>query len=689
MPARLLILLVTTSLAGCWGWSFPDERMQSDGPVLDASVDVSVDAKVVIECERHADCTPRPGRPLCDPKTKTCVACLLSSDCVYTPTEKVCDSPSGTCVACLGSSDCLYSTSEPTCDTATKTCVGCLKDDECLDPQRPLWDTGSKVCIGCLKSVDCSFDKAKPVCDTSNMACVGCLTKGDCPGALVCETTSKTCVGCAQDADCPTGAVCDSSNKTCVGCLASGDCSFDTTKPTCDTAAKTCVGCLASGDCSFDANKKVCDTTLKTCVACLKSADCLYDAKQTVCSTSTKTCVQCIKSAECSGSTPACDTASNLCVGCLASADCTYAVGLTLCNTTSKTCVACLVDADCGGAKTPICDSATEVCRVCKLNAECSAGGGLCALDGSCPATNLISWVDAATTSGTKDGTKAHPYLAIKDALGQTPKHIVVAAGTYGDMTVDKSHEIYGQKGAVIKPTVCDQLLIKGAATVLLTGFTIQGNIKISDGNTKATLYANEIGPSPCVGVNATGGGPTLLLRSNLIWKHTNGGLFVDGYYTIENNFFVQNGSKANTWGGVKLKAQAPNQRFANNTVADNISKGNNASEAAIRCEGPLKLFNTLVWGNTNDLGYAKQLHPDCQPNSCDVQDGLTGPFPDAKGNISTAPNFLGTGTGAGPWHLSSPSPCDGKADKTKAPKLDYDGQLRSTTAPDIGADEI
>ena len=71
------------------------------------------------------------------------------------------------------------------------------------------------------------------------------------------------------------------------------------------------------------------------------------------------------------------------------------------------------------------------------------------------------------------------------------------------------------------------------------------------------------------------------------------------------------------------------------------------------------------------------------------MQDGLTGPFPDAEGNISAAPNFQGVGSGAGPWHLKSPSPCDGKADKSKAPKLDYDGQTRSTTAPDIGADEI
>jgi hypothetical protein len=691
MPARLLCLLCLLSpiaLAGCWGWSFPEERMQSDGPALDASVDVSVDTKVVVECERHADCTPRPGRPLCDPNTKTCVACLLSSDCVYSAAEKVCDSTSGSCVACLGSSDCLYSPSEPTCDPSNKTCVGCLKDDACLDPQLPLCDNSSKTCVGCLKSADCTYDKAKPICDTANKACVGCLTKSDCPGALVCETNSKTCVGCSKDADCPTGAVCDPSNKTCVGCLNSADCTFEATKPTCNTAQKTCVGCLASGDCSFDANKKVCDTTLKTCIACLSSTDCTYSAKQPVCSTATKTCVQCVKSAECSGSTPVCNTASNLCVGCLASADCTYASGLTLCNTTSKTCVECLADADCSDAYKPICGS-SSICRACKLSSECVAVGGLCAHDGSCPAASQISWVDASNSSGTENGTQANPYVDIKDALGKPPKYIVVRAGTYGDTSILKSHEIYGQAGAKIKPTGCNKLMIANTAEVLLTGFEIQGNVRVFDGGTKATLVGNTIGPSTCIGVNATGGDPTLVLQRNLIWKHAGGGLNVDGYYTIENNFIVQNGSKANTWGAAKLKPQTQSELFTNNTVADNVSKGNSTAEAAIRCEGIVQLYNTLVWDNTNDLGKAKQLDLDCRPNFCDVQDGLTGPFPDAKGNISAAPKFQGIGSGAGPWHLTATSPCDGKADTSKAPSLDYDGQARSSTAPDIGADEI
>jgi hypothetical protein len=56
------------------------------------------------------------------------------------------------------------------------------------------------------------------------------------------------------------------------------------------------------------------------------------------------------------------------------------------------------------------------------------------------------------------------------------------------------------------------------------------------------------------------------------------------------------------------------------------------------------------------------------------------------SGNISADPLFTLYPTNL---HLSSGSPCDGAGTATGAPAFDMDGDARSTTAPDIGADEM
>jgi hypothetical protein len=177
-----------------------------------------------------------------------------------------------------------------------------------------------------------------------------------------------------------------------------------------------------------------------------------------------------------------------------------------------------------------------------------------------------------------------------------------------------------------------------------------------------------------------------LVLRRNLIWSHNKGGVETKGPFTIENNFVVKNGAADKNFGGVKFAASAVGS-FVNNTVAENMSKASNPDEAIIRCDDTIQIYNNIVWGNTLADTKAKQLDPDCQPFHCDVED-LAGTL--TNGNIKQDPQLKGgTGPGADPWHLKATSPCNGKADPANAPKVDYDGQARSSTAPDIGADEI
>ncbi len=55
-------------------------------------------------------------------------------------------------------------------------------------------------------------------------------------------------------------------------------------------------------------------------------------------------------------------------------------------------------------------------------------------------------------------------------------------------------------------------------------------------------------------------------------------------------------------------------------------------------------------------------------------------------GTISADPLFVAFPTDL---HISPGSPCDGFGTPAGAPAYDMDGNPRSTTAPDIGADEI
>jgi hypothetical protein len=515
---------------------------------------------------------------------------------------------------------------------------------------------------------------------------VGCLDNGDCNAPAVCNQATKTCVGCTKNADCKGSTVCDAKTKTCVGCISSASCTFDASKKVCDTATKTCVGCLTSANCT-SAGKKVCDAANKNCVACLNSADCVYASGQTVCSTSTKTCVACVSSADCSGTAAVCDTSSNTCVACLGSSDCTYDSSKQVCDVGKQVCVGCLTSGDCSTATTPICDSASTSCRACAQHKECP--DELCRQDGSCPAAASIAYVDCSGGGGTGSGTKADPYAQIASALGQKALILVRKSICSGKLEVKSSGEIYGAAGATLSPGGCDQLQLENGVTVLLSGFTINGNVLITNTGTQATLIENTIGPSSCVGVTMDSG-TKLNLRRNHIFKHTGGGVQVRGNFAVVNNFIVQNGTSTASWGGVRLNPDsgATTTEFANNTVADNTSKGGHPGQAAIRCEKTLKIVNSIVWGNTLAQSAAGQLSPNCMAAYSDIQ-GLSGPLPDANKNISSFPLFKIFGLGATPWHLSNASPCRGKADPSSAPAIDYDGDPRSTTTPDIGADEV
>jgi hypothetical protein len=296
-----------------------------------------------------------------------------------------------------------------------------------------------------------------------------------------------------------------------------------------------------------------------------------------------------------------------------------------------------------------------------------------------------VSYVKCTKTcSGGGTGTAQSPFCRLDEADTASPKTVAVIKGDPCPGHVFKfPKNLYGEPGATIAPAACEALKFD-KVDGLLSGFTIEGNVHIKDAT--GTLIGNTIGPNKdpaCSGVTTEGASVKVILERNLIWKHPGGGLDIDGSFTIVNNFIVKNGDKGLDWGAAKLKGSGT---FAHNTVSENVSKADANNKVAVRCENPMNLVSSIFWGNLPHGSFSNPLDPDCKPRFSDVE-GLS---PLTNNNIALNPKFKGgAGPGADPWHLQPGSPCEGKADPSKPPAMDFDGEPRSKTAPDIGADEI
>lgn len=358
--------------------------------------------------------------------------------------------------------------------------------------------------------------------------------------------------------------------------------------------------------------------------------------------------------------------------------------------------------ADCNNP-TPFCDPKTSQCRACEAHVECALYGDLCALAGTCPDPDDIAYVDKDGCSRrTPDGKPGSPWCTLDEANGDTKKYVLVrGSGPYGDVTFNSDHELYAEKRRVttIAPTDCDKLLIEGGVTVALVGFVIAnegtgGGVRIKGGS-KATLVDNTIGPSPCEGVHSNEGS-TVILERSFIYKNKKGGVHIDGPFAVVNNIIVKNGGSDTTWGGAKLKPGPAGQKlFINNTVADNIAKEvDKINEVGgVRCEAPLMLVNSILWGNTFNITIPinrRQYSPDCTLDHCDEQRPI-GALPPALPNLGVNPMFASSAPDtAADYHLHKTLSKlkDAGVKNSDTPPVDYDNQPRDPN-PDIGADEI
>ncbi len=167
--------------------------------------------------------------------------------------------------------------------------------------------------------------------------------------------------------------------------------------------------------------------------------------------------------------------------------------------------------------------------------------------------------------------------------------------------------------------------------------------------------------------------------------SQSGGGIFLGSGYNggrIANNYVIRNSASMQ---GMSVIASDSSVEIANNTiVGDSSGEGVYVSDTA---NGLLELTNNIVTGHavgiTGDAGASVTLsHNDVWGNTTNYSVVSPG-----VGDISVDPDFVDPGNDD--YHLASDSPCINAGTVVDGLTLDYDGDLRTGTLLDIGADEL
>ncbi|MDW8363577.1 MAG: right-handed parallel beta-helix repeat-containing protein [Myxococcales bacterium] len=351
------------------------------------------------------------------------------------------------------------------------------------------------------------------------------------------------------------------------------------------------------------------------------------------------------------------------------------------CETMRNECVQCVTSDDCGG-RTPVCEG--NVCRGCRGHGECA--GGLCALDGSCPAVGQVVWVDGDAAGCASDGTvsgagtRARPYCEIAVALMNLGSRQYVAVrdsarayGRFSWTTMSGSVEIHGVEAGGSVPAVLEVGSANSVecrdGVLTMVGVNVQGRNPGSGHGVEARnctlrLESATVSGAGGAGVSASGGSVTMR-RVRVLGNESGVVLSGSVRYEIENSIIARNGTLGSSGavGGVSLSAMATG-RFVNNTVVSNQG----LTVGGVLCGGGQAVVNSLLWGNGAMSAGSEQ--SGCMLRSSRVGECALG--------------------GMDGYHLTSGSTgCIGAASAMDAPEEDIDGERRPCGGTyDIGADE-
>lgn len=423
------------------------------------------------------------------------------------------------------------------------------------------------------------------------------------------------------------------------------------------------------------------------------------------------------------------------------------------CNVPTHTCVApgepdagasCSSDEECS-ADAPVC-GVDGTCRTCALDDECASG--VCAADGSCePSERVLYVTPTGLSAGQCDALAPCDLYYAKSLVTAERFTIRLANGTYllnGDFIVSGAVSklvIVGGRSAALQRAVAGPALDVQAAELTLRGVTLNKGVRCSNATMtvsrvlfdnppsevrpwidalgctldvsdselyestgvgiaaqgKLTIVGTRIETSASHGVEAnssnnvsiqrsiiarnlglgiTAQGTNLAVDASLITYNRGGGIrSTFGSFDITNNVITFNGDPgASGFGGLHLDSSDANNRLQHNTITHNDCDVNYMPVLAggVYCIGasaPNNLIANNFRGNTM---------------LANAQTGGTCNF--ASSIISETDATLGFA--ADGFHLLETSPAVGAGIASNV-SSDFDGELRSDGAPDVGADEL
>ena len=390
---------------------------------------------------------------------------------------------------------------------------------------------------------------------------------------------------------------------------------------------------------------------------------------------------------------PECTGGGDAAMVCASNDDCTGA-DATLCKLSEGVCVGCLTMTDCSDT-TPVCNL-ENACEGCNEHADCESSSNACNFaSGACFESDDIAYVRAGAT-GAGECEQSAPCPSLQAAVDTGKPFIKLEGTTRIDanekVTIGRDVTLLADPGTAIRSTSGPAIEINNDANVTIQDLEISNNVSgdailISGNDTAVTLervfLLNNNGGR---GVTATAG-KKLVMRGCVVVVNQLGGVSTsDIGIEITNTIVVGNGSGGSAVGGVRVISpdNPASTIFEFNTIANNVTDGNNDVRSGVTCSLEFPMRNNIITGN--------KLDPICTADHS-LFSGVTPP--DGLGNMATDdPMFLDTQTGnarmANFFRLDLASPAVDKADSASTVMIDIDGQSRPQgDEKDIGADEV
>jgi hypothetical protein len=176
-----------------------------------------------------------------------------------------------------------------------------------------------------------------------------------------------------------------------------------------------------------------------------------------------------------------------------------------------------------------------------------------------------------------------------------------------------------------------------------------------------------------------------VLIRDNYALSGS-GGIHVSSGYEggrIANNYLLYNSTSL---GGASISVPQLDMEIANNTIVGDLSGSDAGIYIGTAGGGGLKLTNNIVVNHT--IGIEKATGASATLTNNDVWGNTTDyvGLSSGSGDISADPEFVDPGNDD--YHLTADSPCVNAGEYVDWLFLDYEGDRRTGTLLDIGADE-